>query len=194
MRGDFEVVVACDDGRVRKLGQGFTTYACISFTRDLRPLDVHIGLLKVDGLEASSIIATSSLMVSRGRPFALLLGSLTIAGFNVVSPATVMKLTGSPTLVVYTYRPSFERLRPAFERLPHRELRARILRVVDEARRVLTPRGELWVLAWGIGLDEARNLIVSLQEHSRVPEPIRVAHNVASEASLILNYVLKNLI
>jgi endonuclease V-like protein UPF0215 family len=105
-----------------------------------------------------------------------------------------MKLTGSPTLVVYTYRPSFERLRPAFERLPHRELRARILRVVDEARRVLTPRGELWVLAWGIGLDEARNLIVSLQEHSRVPEPIRVAHNVASEASLILNYVLKNLI
>jgi endonuclease V-like protein UPF0215 family len=180
------IFVACDDGRVKKLGQGFTTYACVSFNDKLEPLDVDIGLIKIDGLEASSLITYSSLKVSRGEQFVLLLDSLTIAGFNVVSPATVFNLTHSPTLVVYSYEPSYARLERAFKRLPFKDLRAKVLRIVDRAKRVTTPKGDVWILAWKISLEEALRIIIKLQRHSRVPEPIRVAHNIASEASLFL--------
>jgi len=180
------IVVACDDGRVKKLGQGFTTYVCISFDLDLNPINIDIGLLKIDGLEASSIIAYSASLASLGRAFVLLLDSLTIAGFNVISPATIMKLSGAPTVVVYSYKPSFKRLYSAFSRLSFSNLRERVLGIVDLAKHIETPKGELWILTWGIEEDFAKYLIKKLQVHSRVPEPLRIAHGVASEASLLL--------
>ncbi len=180
------LIVACDDGRVEKLGQGFTIYACISFDLNLNPINMDVGLLKIDGLEASSIIAYSASLASLGKAFVLLLDSLTIAGFNVISPATIMKLSNAPTIVVYNYKPSFERLYSAFSKLSFSDLRKKVLRIVDSAKHIETPRGELWILSWGMEESYAKRLIEKLQVHSRVPEPLRIAHSIASEASLLL--------
>ncbi len=179
------LVIACDDGRVIRLGQGFTTYACISFDVDLRPVDINVGLLRIDSLEASSIIAYSAIIVSHGKPFILFLDSLTIAGFNIISPATITRLAKAPTIVVYNYKPSFNRLYSAFSKLPLVELRMRVLKIVDKARRINTPKGELWILPWEISWEEAKGFIERFQVHSRVPEPLRLAHSIASEASLL---------
>ncbi len=186
MKEEYEVFIACDDGRVRKLGKGYTTYACISYLPDLKPENVDIGLLKIDGLEASSIIAFSIKLLSRNRRSVLLLDSLTIAGFNIISPATVYKLSDAPTIVVYTYEPSYKRLWNAFRRLPLSSLRSKVLKIVDSATKISTPKGELWIVYWKLKLEEVKDIVTSLQRHSRVPEPLRVAHRIASEVSLLL--------
>ena len=177
---------ACDDGRVRKLGGGFTVYSCVCY-RDATPLDAHLGIVRIDGLEASGLLAYSVLRACRGPPDLVLLDSVTIAGFNVASPYALHRLVGAPVVVVYTYRPSYERLAPAAMRAPGGlGPRRPVLRLVNEAVEVETRRGPLHILAVGTSLAEAVEAIESLQVHSRVPEPLRMAHALASEASRLL--------
>lgn len=182
-------VVSCDDGKVGKPGQSFTTVACVLWLN--RPIGAELGLLRIDGLEATSIIiALLQILMARHRakPEALLLDSLTAAGFNVISPAAVRRLLGLPTVVIYTYRPSSERLEAALRKhFADWQIRMRVLKEVDMALEVETRRGKLHVLAWGMEIERARRLIESTQLYSRVPEPLRLAHMLASEAHDLLN-------
>ncbi|MCX8196425.1 MAG: DUF99 family protein [Acidilobaceae archaeon] len=177
--------IACDDGRVRK-GGSYTALACLLWSSG--PRAARFALLSIDGLEASSVVsAMVQQLLSLARAEALLLDSLTIAGFNVISPATVERLTGLPTVVIYTYEPSSERLRAAMEKhLSDWELRLRVLKEVDRAQRVATKKGDLYIYSWGLPLERAKALVEGLQIHARVPEPLRLAHMLASDMSYLL--------
>ncbi len=186
-------MVACDDGIVRKLGwgSGFTVVACIAWSIEAsRPLSASIAPVRVDGLEASSIVAALIEEVgARGAP--LLLDSVTIAGFNVVSPRTVMKLVGSPVIYVYKYMPSLESLRRGLmsSRLPLLDIRLRIVEsVVASVKPVETRRGRLFISVWGLPgyVGAAKRLVELCQVHARTPEPLRIAHFTASGASRAL--------
>ena len=180
------LVSACDDGRVYKLGEGYTTAACVCYD-GLRPVGVKLGLLRVDGLEATGVVAYLALAACRGRPGAVLLDSVTIAGFNLVSPPGLARLAGAPVVVVYKYRPSYGRLASAASRAPGPAwLRLRVLRIVEDAVEAETRRGRLYIIPWGLPLREALGLVESLQVHARTPEPLRAAHMVASAASRAL--------
>ncbi len=180
-------VIACDDGVVRKLGQGYTIVACVLWHD--RPLDVELNPVKVDGFEASTTIAyamTKLKLRSRVEPEALLLDSITIAGFNIASPPTIAKLTETPVIVVYKYKPSSERLERALRNLKDYQLKMRVLRIVDNTVEITTRKGVLHIITWGMELEKARHVIEETQIHSRVPEPIRIAHMVASEATKLI--------
>ncbi|GBF08726.1 UPF0215 protein [Aeropyrum pernix] len=187
------LVVGCDDGRVEKLGPqaGFTAVACISWDNRLRlPLAGSLGLVRVDGVDATSVLAGLVLRLgAAGRP--VLLDSLTIGGFNIVSPPGVERLTGSPVIAVYNYRPSLERLESGLRssRLPLAGVRARVLSLVEEAVEASTPRGPVYLVAWGLEASEARRLVLETQVYGRKPEPVRIAHYTASEASEALKRV-----
>lgn len=180
-------VVACDDGAVRKLGTGYTLVVCVSWPSGGGLPSVMAGWVRVDGLDASSIVAY---MVSRLRGHGLdlvLLDSITIAGFNIVSPASVYRLTGVPVAVLYKYRPSLDRLSRAVRNVPLHEIRLRALRLVDRVAVIRTRRGVLYSILWGVDDARAREIIEDLQVHGRVPEPLRLAHYLASSLSGILN-------
>mgnify|MGYP001770753861 CR=1 FL=1 len=178
--------MACDDGHVSKLGGGETVLACVAY-EELRPVGVAASLVHVDGLDATSVLAGLAGVLAAGGEGVLFLDSLTVAGFNVISLPAVTRLTGLPAVVVYTYRPSLERLEaPLRQHFPDAELRLRVLSPISGARLVATRRGDLYLIAWGIGYGEARDLVELYQVYSRVPEPLRVAHRVASEMSRAL--------
>jgi len=182
------VAVGCDDGEVKKLGEGYTLYACIVMRRrttGLEPLSAGLGLVKVDGLDASSLLAYTIRSIAGGSVDYVMLDSITIAGFNVVSPATINRLLNIPVIVAYTYKPSYHRLSSAARRLATFTLIDRVLRLVSQAERVETRRGELYVLAWGLDVEEAKQAIELFQLFSRKPEPVRAAHYLASTASRV---------
>ncbi len=185
------LAAACDDGKVYKLSKGYTVVACTCYD-GTRPVGVELGLLRVDGLEATGIVAHLSLAACRSRPDVVLLDSIAIAGFNLVSPPGLARLTGAPVVVVYPYEPSYERLAPAAARAPGPfSIRSRVLPIVDKAVRVDTPRGPLYLLVWGIPLRDAASIAISLQVHARTPEPLRVAHMIASSATDALKEFLE---
>ncbi|MGC9112541.1 DUF99 family protein [Acidilobus sp.] len=177
--------VACDDGVVRKLGGGVTAVACVSY-RELWPRSASIGLIRVDGLDATSVISGMVSLMAR-PPGVIMLDSITIGGFNFVSLPGLSRLTGMPVVVVYSYMPSLERLSgPLRRHFRDAELRLRAISLVSGAREVNTRRGRLYIVAWGMGVEEAAKLVELYQFFTRVPEPIRVAHRLASEASEVL--------
>ncbi|MEB2836071.1 MAG: DUF99 family protein [Desulfurococcales archaeon] len=182
-------VVGCDDGEIRKVGfQEYTTYACVSMDSTaygLYPRDAALGLLRVDGLEASSVIAVAARLLE-ANPVAVILDSITIAGFNVVSPPIIYRLVGAPVIVVYSYKPSYARLRRGALNLSTFKIIDRIIRLVDNAVPLKTRKGVLYALLWGIEPPEAIKIVEKFQIHSRVPEPVRVAHYIASAASRLL--------
>lgn len=183
-------VIACDDGRVEKLGMGTTLVTCLSWSRgegveDLGFLPVH-----VDGLDASSILSYLVQVISPERRVdAILLDSLTIAGFNIVSPDILYRSRRVPVIIVYSYPPSYYRLAKGLEAssLPQLWARLRVLRLVEGARRIDTPRGELHLVAWKTSVEEAKRIVSSCQDRDRKPVPLRLAHYISSALSLILS-------
>lgn len=180
-----ENVVACDDGFVEKLGEGYTVVACILW--DGKPVDLELNIVKVDGLEASATIAyalTKLKLRNNVELKALLLDSITIAGFNIASPPTITKLSGVPVIVAYKYKPSSARLEEALRKhFKDWELRMRVLKLVDRTTEISTRKGRLHILTWGVSLGEAIRIIENTQIHARTPEPLRIADMVAYEAS-----------
>jgi endonuclease V-like protein UPF0215 family len=184
----------CDDGRVIKLESGTPTlFACTSMTKDgriLLPGHAVIGVISTDGLDATSILAHAIKVLSlkHGGLDAVFLDSVQIAGFNVASPSAIYKLTGVPVIVAYTYRPSFARLAKAASQLQTYKFIEAVLRLVDKTVEVETIKGVLYILPWGISASEAVNIIENYQVHARKPEPLRLAHYLASSlSSLRLN-------
>ncbi|MCE4603935.1 MAG: DUF99 family protein [Aeropyrum sp.] len=186
-RDSKDSLVACDDGKVEKLGwrSSKTVIACILWGIEAGlPKRAALAPATVDGLDATSVV--SGLMLSLGAAGSpLLLDSLTTAGFNVVSPLGVARLVDSPTIVVYTYKPSLDRLVSALQsaQLPFSEARIRLLSLVERVFEAETRKGRLYLLAWGLDREEAVELVESAQIHARKPEPLRIAHYTASEAS-----------
>ncbi len=181
-------VIACDDGVVEKLGEGYTVLACILWCN--KPVDVELNLVKVDGLEASTTIAYATTRLklrNKVEPKAILLDSITIAGFNIASPPTITKLTGTPVIVAYKYKPSSARLEEALRKhFKDWQLRIKVLKLVDSTVEIVTRKGTLHILTWKISLEEAKNIIEQTQVHARTPEPLRIADIIAYEASKLI--------
>ena len=181
-------VIACDDGVVSKLGGGYTVEACIAWgprgPEEAAFLPVHI-----DGLDATGQVCMMARVLSTRMEGseAVLLDSLTTAGFNIVSPATISRCAGAPVIVVYKRKPRLERIRAALERhFPDHSLRWRVLRLLQEVERVETRLGPLYLLSWGACKREAVAVVERYQYRSRMPEPLRLAHLFASEISRLL--------
>jgi len=181
-------VLACDDGVVRKLGSGHTLLTCVSWEEGVGVTGLAFLPVTVDGLDGTSaaVFMARHLAYPRGVDL-VLLDSLTLAGFNVVSPASLHEATGAPVAVVYTYKPSLERLARGLEaaRLPYASVRLRVLSLVERARRVETPRGPLYLVEWPPGADTLPAIVKS-QVYDRRPAPLRAAHYISSALSRLL--------
>lgn len=135
------------------------------------------GKLRRDGSNATRVIEG---IVRRSRFFpqihAVLLQGITFAGFNVVDLPGLHAALGVPVIVVMRHRPDFDAIRSAL--LDHVRGGARKWRLVEAAGPVEAV-GALFVQRAGIAAEEAAALLRGLQQHSMVPEPLRVAHLVA---------------
>ncbi len=185
-----ESIIACDDGIVNKLDQKYTIIACTLYNIEYGPL--HIGFLpvKIDGLDATSQILHLSriLYLQSETPVSgILLDSLTIAGFNIVSPSMLYNQLNLPVIVIYKRKPRYNRIVTAVTKhLSYPEVRLRVLKLLEKPEMVITKKGKLYIVRWGIDSKNARDIIEKLQLYSRIPEPLRFIDYFASAVSRLL--------
>lgn len=184
-------VVACDDGYIDKVGEGSRTIvACISWkgSKPGAPVDAKLSVIKVDSAGTTSIISWLSSSLAAPRKPLLLLDSITIAGFDVVSPTAFKKLTGGDLIAVYSREPRRKKLLEALEFSNAELKRAKervLLWMLDTLKPIDTVRGRLYI-ASTLDHETAVRIVEELQGHARKPEPLRVAHYTASRTSLEL--------
>jgi endonuclease V-like protein UPF0215 family len=130
-----------------------------------------------DGRNATTQVAA---MIERS-PFdqhiqAVLLQGIALAGFNVVDIHALHEQLERPVLVIARRQPDMPAIRRALlERVPGGRRKLALIENAGPMERI----GGVWAQRAGLSLAQARQCVSDLAVHSRIPEPLRVAHILA---------------
>ena len=111
---------------------------------------------------------------------AVLLDGIALGGFNVVDINELYNDTNLPILTITRDKPDFEKIKLALKKnFGDWKERWNILSK-GELYEVKTSHNPIYVKCAGISIDEAKEIIKLSTIRGAVPEPIRVAHLIAS--------------
>jgi len=143
--------------------------------------------VEVDGFEATDKIASMIINSPHYKQLGvIMLDGVTFAGFNVVDIKKLNMETKLPVMVVTRERPNFEEIREALKNLPKSEERWAVILNAGEIFEVSTrSRNEkVYMQISGILEEDARKILQLTSTRSNIPEPLRVAHLIASGISI----------
>ena len=136
-----------------------------------------------DGTDATERIAA---MIAGGGPpgqvRVVMLNGVTFAGFNVVDIEALHALTGLPVIAVMRRQPDMASIRRALDHLSEPQWRYEAILRAGPVAEVQTRwrGGPVYYQCKGMEKEDAARLIVGTAIHSRLPEPVRVAHIIAT--------------
>jgi endonuclease V-like protein UPF0215 family len=139
--------------------------------------------IAVDGFDATDKIAsmiTGSPHLKQLR--VVMLNGITFAGFNVVDIKALNKATNLPVITVTRDKPDLDEIHEALQNLPESERRWNLVLDAGEPSFLSTRNAEetVYVQTAGISMEDAEKIVRLTSTRSSVPEPLRVAHLIAS--------------
>jgi len=137
--------------------------------------------VKIDGDDAT-FVCKDMIKKTRHRKQlkAMLLDGVALGGFNVVDIEEVYNSTDLPVITVTRHKPDFEKIKKALQKnFQDWKDRWGILSK-GEMYRVKTSYNLLYVKCVGLSIGEAKEIIKISTIRGAMPEPIRVAHLIAS--------------
>lgn len=136
--------------------------------------------IKKDGLDATEKI-TDAINSSRHHDQLsyVMLNGITFAGFNMTDIPELNEKTGLPVVAVLRAKPEIEKFMQAMKKLPGFAMRKKIVDRAGEIQKY----GEIFYQSCGMHADECEELLGLTSTRSNVPEPLRIAHIIASGLS-----------
>ena len=133
-----------------------------------------------DGLDATQRI-TRMVRDSKhyGQIRVIMLDGVTYAGFNPVDINTIFKETDIPVIVFMRSCPDLEKIKLALLHLPEKEKRWEIIQSAGRIYKLKQER-PVFIQFCGIEKEKAIEIIRLTTTHGNVPEPLRVAHLIAT--------------
>ncbi len=111
---------------------------------------------------------------------AILLDGISLGGFNVVDIEELYNSTNIPVITVTRDNPDFEKIESALKN-NFKDWRERLFLIKKGTlHEIKTPHNPIFIKYVGITLDEAKEIIKISTIRGVIPEPIRVAHLIAS--------------
>ncbi len=146
------------------------------------------GLIKreisVDGTDAEQTIIEAVKKTKFKDLRVIMLDGITFAGFNTVNIRKVFEETGLPVIAVQRRKPNFPEFLKALERLPHAEERKKAMEDAGEVFwadiKISGREGRIPFQVAGLKPETAREIIKTSSTRALVPEPLRVAHLIAT--------------
>jgi hypothetical protein len=176
-------IVGVDDGVFAPHTKGLADVIGIVFRGGYWLDGVMKTEVTIDGMDATEKIAD---MIKASPHYAqlrvVMLNGVTFAGFNVVDIAKLSELAGLPVIAVTREKPDFDDIHKALMHLPQGEVRWKIIENASGLIRVRSRRGEdpIFMQIVGVSLEDAVKIVTETSTRSNVPEPLRVAHIIAS--------------
>ena len=136
-----------------------------------------------DGLDATNVICC---MITRSKHYGqirvVMLDGITYAGFNVVDIQKIYRQTGIPVIVVMRSKPDFEKIKSALKYFPDGGERWRIIERAGKIEEIPgeKERSSIYIQRAGISLESVNKIIRLTSIRSNIPEPLRVAHLIAT--------------
>lgn len=136
-----------------------------------------------DGMDATDRIIE---MARKSKHFpqikAIMLDGVTYGGFNPVDIVRLNEETDIPVIVLMRDLPDFDKIETALSFLPEYRKRLEIIRKAGEITPVITKdeSNPVFIQCCGIRSEFAANIVKISSTRSNIPEPLRVAHLIAT--------------
>jgi len=133
--------------------------------------------VNVDGNDATEkIIEMVKKTKHRPQLQAIMLKGIAVGGFNVIDINELFKKTKLPVIIVMKEKPDFKKIEKALENLRDGKKKMEEIKKAGKIARIR----HLYIQSAGISEGEISDLIKITCTHGKIPEPIRVAHLIAS--------------
>ena len=111
----------------------------------------------------------------------LMFKGVTIGGFNIIDIKKLYKKTDLPIIIVSRKKPDLEKIRKALENFDDFNERWKLIKNAGQIYRVKMEKNKsLYYQSIGLQKDEVERIIKISCTRSLIPEPLRVAHLIAS--------------
>lgn len=139
--------------------------------------------IRRDGMDATEKIAE---MVTTSKHYGqikvIMLDGVTYGGFNPVDIVRLYEGTEIPVIVIMRDVPDFEKIKDALSNLSDTEERYQIILRAGGVTRTVSkdPLNPIFIQCVGIDTEKACEVVRLSSTRSNVPEPLRVAHMIAT--------------
>jgi uncharacterized protein len=177
-------VLGIDDGKFTPHSQGNVIVVGVVFRGGCSIDGVMHTTITIDGLDATEQFASMINASPHRRQLRLvMLNGITFAGFNVVDIKKLNASTKFPVIALTQERPDLDAIYEALTKLPNIEKRWKIILEAGEIHEIINNGTKIYLELAGISLSDAQKIIVVTSTRSSLPEPLRVAHLIASGIS-----------
>ena len=137
--------------------------------------------ISIDGLDATEKIASMINSSPHKRQLRLImLNGITFGGFNIADIKKLHELTMLPVLALTRDKPDLDAIREALRNLPQPDERWRMVLEAGQLHEVTCKGTKLFLGLAGLPLADAQKIVDLTATMSCLPEPLRVAHLIAS--------------
>lgn len=136
--------------------------------------------IEVDGTDAEEKIIRATKRSKFKDLRVIMLDGITFGGFNTVNIHNIFRKTGLPVIVFNRKKPNFEKFTKALEKLPHKNKRLKCVNDAGPVYWTSVRDKKVCFQVAGIGSKDAAKIIQKSATRSNVPEPIRIAHIIAT--------------
>jgi hypothetical protein len=170
-------VIGIDDGQFVPRKKGFTLLVGVVYRLDGRVEGVISEKIEVDALNASQKICE---MIKNSRfekqVKCVLLHGINFAGFNIADISLISKELSVPVIVCFKKKPNILKIRNALKNFPDFKKR---IELIEKAPKI-KPFNSIFFQCMGCTEIEAKKIINKTLLNSSMPEPLRLAHLIAS--------------
>lgn len=110
----------------------------------------------------------------------IMLDGVTLGGFNIVDIKKVNEKTGLPVVVINRKHPDLKKVKEALKNFKNFEERWKLIKKAGRIKSCSIPGAKVYYQSAGLEDDETRDVIALSCTHSQIPEPLRVAHLIAT--------------
>ena len=174
-------VLGLDDGNCLPHTQRNALVIGVVF-RGGRSLDgVMHTTIAIDGLDATEkLTAMINGSPHKNQLRLVMLNGMTFGGFNLVDIRKLYINTGLPVITITQDKPDLDAMHDALKHLPDTELRWQIVLNAGIIHEVTNKGVKLYIGIVGITLKDSLSVLDATSTRSSLPEPLRVAHLIAS--------------
>lgn len=141
--------------------------------------------VKVDGNDSTEkLIKMINKTKHKGQLQIIMLNGIALGGFNVVDIKQLSKKTKLPVIVLMRKYPNIKEIFQALKNLKNQKQRQFLIKKAGKIYEVTIKDKKIYAQLSNISLQDAKKLIKISVIHSLIPEPLRVAHLIASGISL----------
>lgn len=105
----------------------------------------------------------------------IFLDGIAVAGFNVIDIKKLNKKTRLPVIVIIRRNPNIEKIKKTLIKI-RQENKIELIEKAGPIKKV----GEIYIQLTGLSIEKAKELLKLTCTRSLIPEPIRIAHLIAS--------------